>query len=490
MGFRISGLLLVFTLIPMGGWAEPEVHFKEPEEFRLGVTEFRVPQEGSPVYSYIGQNIARLFLERLQGMERKKIGPEEREDFVRGLIRKKKLEELKKLDELVKKRDLLAFSEMGLKEKSSYIDLTSRIHESNQILHTLETLTPEDVPVTEEEKVLVLSEVNKNGNLLPPPIGTYKAACDSAGVDYLITGEVEEVFPEIYSLNVVLYGAISNTILFQGESMGRFHEFELLVDQLFDELAIHLVGREWAILEIEAIPKDAGIFINEELAGIGKARRSFIPPGTYRIEVNRPGYQFFSEEIYLSPGERKFLTVSLEALPLSAFLLRSFPDAATLYLGALRLGNTPLTVETPGTGWIGRLEKEGYKSYVFPWETKPRGDTDGEQVVMLPKNIVPWKDRIEQKREDFYRSLGWFVLSLPLPIFLYGYYENESFQYIQYTATNGDSSDKAGRMAERLDRVYYGYLGSLFLSGSLLFNAVVKLFDYIRTGEASVRYPD
>jgi hypothetical protein len=43
---------------------------------------------------------------------------------------------------------------------------------------------------------------------------------------------------------------------------------------------------------------------------------------------------------------------------------------------------------------------------------------------------------------------------------------------------------------ERQYRImYYAYMGSLFLSGSLFVNTKQKVMVYIRTGEESQRYP-
>lgn len=463
---------------------EAEQMLKEPQELRLGVAEFLTNVE-SPTMKQVGQTVGRMFLEKIQGVGKKRIHPVEREGFIRGLVKRSRIEELKKLDELRKKRDQLALSSQSEKEKSTYIELTARIHETLQRIRSLETLDPLVASLEKEEIPLRWVEANQKGELLPSLRSTYKEACKATRTDYLVTGEVEEVFGDIISIRVILYSDIADTVLYDKETMGTTSELEILVDQLIPELITVLLGEEWGTLEVVVQPKDAGIFLNGTLVGIGKVRKPYLPVGVYRIEIQRPGYQSITEELSLTSREQKKMEITMEAIYLEPFRIASLPPAATFYLEAERKGDTPISLEEAAVDSIGRIEKEGYKSFVFPLKSQPR-DLD----VTLPKDLFRWKDRIERKREDFYRAFGWFVLSLPLPILLYGYYENESFRYIQYVNSNKYDPTEAGKWSDRLNGTYYGYLGTLFLSSSLLVNAIVSLVDYLQTGETSVKYPD
>lgn len=460
-----------------------EIVLKEPQEFQLGVTEFLTSVE-SPTLKPLGQTIGRMFLEKLQGLEKKRVHPVEREGFIRGLVKRDRIGELKKLDELILKRDQLALSSQKTQQISSYVELTTRIHDTLQRIRALEALDPSTTPLEKEEIPLRWIEANRKGGLLNPVRSTYGDSCKEAKVDYLITGEVEEVFGNILSIRVVLYSDIAEKVLYEQETMGTINELETLVEQLVPDLVTLLLGEEWGTLELVVQPKDAGIFLNGKLIGIGKVRKAYLPVGVYRIEVQRPGYQFFTQEFVLSSRELKKMEITMEAVALEPFQIASLPSNAAFYLGAERKGDTPLFLEESADS-IGRIEKEGHKAFVFSLESQPR-----DLQVVLPKDLFPWKDRIERKREDFYRAFGWFVLSLPLPILLYGYYENESFRYIQYSKSSRYDPTEAGKWSDRLNGIYYGYLGTLFLSSSLLANALVTLVDYLRTGEVSVNYPD
>lgn len=475
---------IFFAVVTIGSPSRicAEDDLKEPKELRIGVSEFRTYVE-SPTLKQLGQTVARMFLEKLQALNKKRIHPAEREGFIRVLVKKSRIEELKKLDEIYRKRDQLALSSLKEKGKSTYIELTTRIHESLQKIRYLESLDPKEVMLEKEGKPLKWVETNLKGELLAPVRSTFKEACREAHIDYLITGEVEEIFQDVVSVRVILYSDIEGKVLYEKETMGTTRE--PLVDQLIPDLVTHLLGAEYGSLEITVQPKDAGIFLNGELVGIGKVSKPFLPTGEYRIEINRPGYQFLAQEILLTSQELRKIEVTLQALSLEPFQIASLPSPANLYVGAERKGATPLSLDEASTDSIGRVEKEGYKAFVFPLERQPQ-----DQQVILPKDLFPWKERIERKREDFYRAFGWFVLSLPLPFLLYGYYENESFRSIQYSKSSRHDPTEAGKLTDRMNGIYYGYLGSLFLSSSLLVNALTTLMDYLRTGEASVKYPD
>ncbi|MCX7788937.1 MAG: PEGA domain-containing protein [Spirochaetes bacterium] len=457
---------------------------KEPVELRLGVTEFFTNIE-SPTMRQLGQSVGRMFVEKLQGVEKKRIHPIEREGFIRGLIKRNRVEELKKLDELLQKRDQLALSSLKEKEKSTYIELTTRIYGTLQRLRTLESVDPLGISLEQEEKPLRWIETNQKGDLLPYLRSTYKDMCKVSRTDYLVTGVVEEVLGDILSVRVVLFSDIAEMILYEQETMGTTNELETLIDQLIPNLVTVLLGGEWGTLEVEVQPNDAGIFLNGKLIGIGKVKKPYLPVGVYRIEIQRPGYQFITKEVPLSSRERKKMEIPMEAIAFEPFQIVSLPPNATFYLGAERKGDTPFFLAEVAVDSIGRIEKEGYKAHVFPLKSEPQ-----ELHASLPKDLFPWKERIERKREDFYKAFGWFVLSLPLPILLYGYYENESFRYIQYSKSNRYDPSEAGKWSDRLNSIYYGYLGTLFLSSSFLVNAIVSLMDYLQTGEASVKYPD
>jgi hypothetical protein len=467
---------------------DPSSDFSPPkdgaEEAVIGVAEFRMRGSSSRDL-FLGRNIGRLFLEHVGEVSTHAIGPNEREFYAAGLIRKARLEELKTIDSTYEKRDSLLFSGLRRPESGTYAAFSGIIERAKKNIARYDSLDPAEVEIIEEKKLL-LAKTQRDENLLSPVFGAPRDAARAAKVDYLLWGDVEEELPGYFYVSVYLYGATADRVLYSDSSLGRFNELDSLVDEMFLNLATALVGRDWAGLEISLEQKDAGIFLDGDLVGIGEAKLSYIKPGPYRLLIGAGGYETREEDIVLESRSVLKKVYTLTPLDRGLFVISSEPPGAGFYAGALRLGSTPYTLGVRGTHQIGRLELDGYKSAVFPL---PAEGADSAFYI-LPRDLVSWDERIEKKRADFYSAFGWFVLSLPIPIVLYGLYENSSYGYLQYTKTSGYDRDEAKGMAERLDILYYSYFGSLFLSGSFLFNAVMKLFDYIAVGEEAMRYPE
>ena len=91
-------------------------------------------------------------------------------------------------------------------------------------------------------------------------------------------------------------------------------------------------------------------------------------------------------------------------------------------------------------------------------------------------------DYLLSKRNDFYKNLTWFVLSIPVAFFSYANYLAYEDQEERADAI-GDS--RASRHAGRT-KTYsqFGYYGSLFLSVTLFANAMFHLRDYIHAGQS------
>ncbi|MFW5812436.1 MAG: hypothetical protein ACOCWS_05565 [Alkalispirochaetaceae bacterium] len=101
---------------------------------------------------------------------------------------------------------------------------------------------------------------------------------------------------------------------------------------------------------------------------------------------------------------------------------------------------------------------------------------------LLPRQIV-WEDVVEEKKERFYRSFGWFVLSLPAPIILNGVYGNLTTLFPDGSTRTGLSTQEAEERLDQANTLFYSYYATLGVSVALFGNMLFRLIDYIRTGE-------
>ncbi|MDR1933166.1 MAG: PEGA domain-containing protein [Spirochaetales bacterium] len=451
----------------------------------IGVAEFSYTAGRRPSVSqsFLGVSIARLLREKLHEIKTHEIDGWERGEYAMSIIFAERETIRKKLNELLASRDALYFSGISVRDEQKRKTLTEEIEPLRERLRILETLDHETIEIIPEKKLTLLATAADEGLL--PPVMEPQSAAAKARVDYLLWGTVHEEAAGLLSLTVSLYAARSRQTLFSGAATGSPDELDSLVDRLFFRMAASLAGRPWASLDITAQPPDAYIYVNGELTGIGGARLAYVRPGSYHLSFHADGYELLEVDVALEPESRQTVNYRLTPADQPAVFLETFPPGADVYFGALKKGVSPFVLPLGATPDILFINLEGYKSKVLPSTSQ-----ELSSVHTLPRDIVSWDDRIAAKRADFYRSLGFLILSVPIPVMLYGAYRNEAFGYIQFTGQPGFDYDKAVDMERQYKIMYYAYFGSLFLSGSLLVNTVQKLMDYIRVGEESQKYPE
>jgi hypothetical protein len=466
--------------------AEWEIPRDTLAEAVIGVAEFRyIPARGDssePSRDFLGRNIARLFREKIREITTHEIGDLERGDYFMSIITAERNLIMKKLDELTANRDALHFSGTSLPDSSRKDSLAEEIETLRERLRILARLDPQTIEIIAEKKLVLTKETEAEGLL--SAVMDPRAAAAKAKVDYLLWGTLREEAAGMLSLSVSLYAARARITLFSGTLTSASGELDRLAGRMFLRLAASLAGRPWASLDIRTDPPDAYIYVDGELAGIGRARLAYVRPGGYRLSFYADGYDVLEERVSLEPESVQEKDFRLAPVAQETILLETIPPGADVYFGALKKGVTPLILPLGATPDILSLNLEGYKSKVFPSTAQ-----DITAPHTLPRDIISWDERIATKRSDFYRSLGFLILSVPIPVLLYGAYQNEAFGFMQYTGRSGFDYDEAMEKEKKYRFLYYAYFGSLFLSGSLFVNTMQKLIDYIRTGEESQRYP-
>lgn len=116
-------------------------------------------------------------------------------------------------------------------------------------------------------------------------------------------------------------------------------------------------------LVVSSTVPGAKVFVNDEEVGNAPFSASSLEPGSYRIRVEKEGYQPFERQIRVSAGERARLRADLAKL---TALLRIDSDVAgaTVFLDRNYLGTTPLEVKNiePGEHEL-TASVEGYDMY-------------------------------------------------------------------------------------------------------------------------------
>ena len=100
---------------------------------------------------------------------------------------------------------------------------------------------------------------------------------------------------------------------------------------------------------------------------------------------------------------------------------------------------------------------------------------------MVPSDGLTFDARFDRAKDRFYRALGWFVVSLPLPVLSGGLFQTYYDTASQYLAANPMSPDPA--IVASINARYYGWQAAFWtttaISAGFAINAVVALIGYI-----------
>ncbi len=124
------------------------------------------------------------------------------------------------------------------------------------------------------------------------------------------------------------------------------------------------------------------------------------------------------------------------------------------------------------------IRKEGFRESRFLVE-----EIEDDYIDFnLSPELFSQQDYLLNKRDSFYRNLSWFVLSAPLPFFMFAVLNDYTNSY-NSAVSSGTSQSEIDRLEKIRNYCYYGYYGTLFISISLFVNMIFHLNDYIEAGD-------
>ena len=260
-------------------------------------------------------------------------------------------------------------------------------------------------------------------------------------------------------------------------------EIGVVFEQLWPALMISVSGTVPATLVVAAVdelnrPVEAAeIFLDDRLIGAGRATVEGLAPGSYRVRVRGGGGVQRISDLTLSAGERREVQVALPRPAEDMIMLTSDPSGAEVYRGSRFVGFTPLFVQRPVNDQVYTFSAQGY------YDSRAMIGTAAPEAVhrILVGEATQWERELSDSRRAFYRSFGWFALSLAVPVTLYGVYQDYGGLFPGGNARPQLADPDA--VLSRANAVLYSYYGSIVVSGTLLVNTISKLVDYIRTGQ-------
>lgn len=224
---------------------------------------------------------------------------------------------------------------------------------------------------------------------------------------------------------------------------------------------------------------DARLYLDDELMGIGSGRNPYVPAGTYEVRGVTPDGR--TERRRISVGEGEELRISVlfpEEVPREV-TITSRPPGASVYRGVVWQGFTPLAVPRPPQPTPYTLSRDEYHDSRV--EIGPESPDVVERILISRE--YDWESETKASRDRFYRSFGWFALSVGVPIILYGTYQDYAGLYPGGVARGDLSAAEQQRLQREVNAVFYGYYGSIALSGGLFANMIWRLVQYVQTAQ-------
>jgi len=470
--------------------SDTESHSFSKENWYIGISDFRNVNL-TDRYSYLLNSLPLLLREELSDSLVHVLSEDETDYFAREYIDENIRQLNSELTSLLNRKDNLLFSSQNRESRrKTYEDLTSQIQKKKEDVGKWQQMSPDEIRVSDEMAIRFYQKEAEQESVrtnLEPSRGQTLRFMERNSLDMLISGSIERL-DDLFFIQISCNKVMEEEPVFQWQEAGSEEELNSLIKDAVQQIRSEILGRSWTKLTVRALPESSLILLDGETLGVGSVTLRTLEPGFRTLKVLENGYLPHVQQIYLHPMGDETLEISLERGATENLSILSEPPGADVYFGSLWMGQTPLVTSRPDLPSDIRLTHPGYMSFhVFSDEIEGNDIT-----VRLGSDIYSREMKLDQAKSAFYRSLGWFSLSIGVPLIMSGIYQNLDNLYYKYALdynTNGTSAsrDKAEQALMYGNAAYYTMWGGVALSGGLLINTLFKLHDYIKAAEESTQ---
>ncbi|WP_232156308.1 protein kinase domain-containing protein [Methanocaldococcus infernus] len=133
-------------------------------------------------------------------------------------------------------------------------------------------------------------------------------------------------------------------------------------------------------LYIESNPPGAKIYIDGKYMGI-TPKTIDVTPGSHELKLVKQGFEEYSTEVYISPGE--FKTINAKLVPKFGYLTIHSTEGANVYIDGKYVGHPPIHIKLDSGYHTIKITKKGFKDY-----TKKIYISSGE-IKTIDAKLVP-----------------------------------------------------------------------------------------------------
>lgn len=434
-------------------------------------------------YASLVQGFPRLLLKQVEACRDHRFVADEQNVIRRIILHTAVAGFHTEMESLFNQRDDLLFAQGWQGEV--YRDKTLRIKELRKKIEFFSDWPAENIEIPEELPVLFLKP-SEAEPLQPWKEGLFspRLTLDDTSADLAVYGTVEQIDDLLY-VTVSVYHYLTGESRRIWRGTGRNEDISRLVEEAAAATRTAILGRDWAGIRVRAVPDEALLYIDGELFGIGEGSADALTPGTHQLTVAAEGFATETREITVTPGQYTLFDLTLVKLEGFTITVTSDPPGADVYAGSLWIGRTPLTLDRPANGIQLIITAEGFN----PERIRLGPDFREQQIhVSLTEGLVDFRLVYEKKRREMYTSLGWFAVSILLPVVFNGLYNDYLIRTNHYADQYSLSPTSENK--ERYDDSYTTFevvrwclYGSLALTGGLLVNALYRLYHFLKAAE-------
>ncbi len=425
-------------------------------------------QEDAP---YISQTLSSAVYRHLSVLKKHRMSDDEIA-VRRESLKAEYVEECQKaLSKSYQEFDALLFKDKDVKARTT---LNSTIAKDKRMLRKAKKKKLEKIYVQRERDIVFLNDAEEKDTFLHSPVELpSKAKKDN--LDYIVWGSMKLV-ENVVVADISLYSRMLKKDLSSVRITGDLDTIYQELAQGLDGLYSDMLGTPWSKVNIGVNNQDVDVFVDGKFISSGDLSDVILEPGEHTIVASGTNTTEDVKHVILEENQSVDIDFQVEPVTTKLFAVSSFPAGADVYYNSIWQGKTPMILNGDQGEVV--ITMDGYQNTRVFLDEKA-----GNTLDFFPqKEIFNKDDYLLDKRNDFYKNLTWFVLSIPIAFFSYA-------NYLAYDDLN-DRAEASGDSHEshRTERIrtysQYGYYGALFLSVTLFTNAMFYLRDYIKAGQS------
>lgn len=259
------------------------------------------------------------------------------------------------------------------------------------------------------------------------------------------------------------------------------------MEKVASDVQEYIIGAPFASLIVTvrdgsgATSETTELYVDGSYVGSGAATVDTLLPGTHVILARTSWGGVYQTSAMVTAGDTEEVEIELPELETGTIRVQSTPSGASVYQGVEWLGKTPLSVERPDTYVQYEIRSPGFLESRFV-ANPASGSSIGRSLI---PDTYDWEEHFTESRNRFYRSFGFFLGSVVVPVVINGAFMNRKVFIEGWYATSPTSDEMVALQpfVDETNSLVYGYYGSIAVSGFFLGNMIRRLSQFIRIGQ-------